>query len=248
MAAMSQSSGGETGALHVFLVADGTHTELASSFAQRAVSQFKGGGSSGGASMLTSIAGGALRFAALGAGPAGMMAVGGFSMASRFMGGMHSSTPTMTYAWGLPGSHSERVFGAMPGSFEFTYKDIPGIDPDAYEPVLLKFVLTKDNYRLIGATRQKLGRESMMGMNGLNASDWVAEDRLRVQLQKSNRGECTLRVVQVLEAGEYGVVLRPVKGYNSHPSGFSGAEQLSAMVWDFSVRPATADASPPKHK
>jgi hypothetical protein len=247
MAAMSQPSGGEAGALRVFLVADGSHTELSSVFAQRAVSQFKGGGSSGGASMLTSLAGQALHFAALGAGPAGIMAVGGFSMVSRIMPGMRPSGPTMTYAWGLPGAHSERVLAAMPPSFDFTYKDIPGIDPDAYEPVLLKFVLTKDNYRLIGATRQKLNRESMMN-GGPSGGDWVAEDRLRVQLQKSNRGECTLHVTQVLEPGEYGVVLRPVKGYNSHPSGFGGAEQLSAMVWDFSIRAATADASAANHK
>jgi hypothetical protein len=243
----AQPSGGEVGALRVFLVADGAHTELASTFAQRAMSEFKGVGSSGGASMLTSLAGQALHFAAFGAGPAGMVAVGGLSMVSRFMPSMRPSGPTMTYAWGLPGSHSERVLGAMPPSFEFTYKDIPGVDPDAYEPVLLKFVLTKDNYRLVGATRQKLNRETMM-TGGPSGGDWVAEDRVHVQLQKSNRGECTLHVTQALETGEYGVVLRPVKGYNSRPSGFGGAEQLSAMVWDFSIRAATADASVAKHK
>jgi hypothetical protein len=239
--------GGEVGARRVFLVADGAHTEFASVFAQRAVSQFKSGGPSGGRSMLTSLAGQALHFAALGAGPAGMAAVGGLSMVSRFMPSPRPSGPTMTYAWGLPGSHSERVLGAIPPSFEFTYKDIPGIDPDAYEPVLLKFVLTKDNYRLIGATRQQLNRESMMN-GGLSAGDWVAEDRLHVQLQKSNRGECTLHVLQALEPGEYGVVLRPVNGYNSHPSGFGGAEQLSAMVWDFGIRGATTDDPASKHK
>jgi hypothetical protein len=237
MSATSEAAGGNpANGPRVFMVANGVRTELASASAERALSQFKGGGSGSGASMLTSLAGTALHFAALGAGPAGMAAMSGFSMVSRFLPGMHASTPTMTYAWGLPGVHSERVLKDLPPSFEFSYNDIPGIDPDAYEPVLLKLVLTKDNYRLIGATRQKLGRGSAMAMGGgAVAGEWVAEDRLHAQVRKNGRGECLLEVKQALEAGEYGIALRPVKGYKARPSGFGNAEQLTPMVWDFSV-------------
>jgi hypothetical protein len=222
-------------AIHVFLVGGAANrTELAASYAQRAMSKFTTGGPSAGGGLLRSIAGEGLRFAAIGAGPGGMAAMTGFSMLGRFMPGMGPSRPSITYAWGLPGSHSERVL-APTAAFELRYADIPGIDPDAYEPVLLHLVLTKDNYRLLGATRQKFGSGmSMMGAGG-GTGDWVAEDRVPAKVQKQGRGFYTLQSSKPLVTGEYALVLRPVKGYQDQSSGFGGGEQVAAAAWDFST-------------
>jgi hypothetical protein len=226
----------------VFLVAGAAKTELTPSMAQRAVSKFNGGGSNSGAVALSSLASEALSFASISAGPAAMLASSGFSMLRGFMPGVRPSAPTITYAWGLPGAHSGRALPAPRPAFELVYSDIPGIDPDAFEPALVHLVLTRDNYRLVGATRQEMRMQ--MGASSAPA-DWVSEDRLPAHLQKTERGAYTLLVEQSLPPGEYAVVLRPLKHYKAQPSGFGSADQLNSTVWDFSL-PAVRTASPDK--
>jgi hypothetical protein len=236
---------GGTGTLfpRVFLLAAGTKTELSASMAQRAVSKFAGGGTSAGAAALSSLASEALSFASIAAGPSAMVANAGFSIVRGFMPGSRPSTPKITYAWGLPGAHSGRALPAPQPAFELVYKDIPGIDPDAFEPALVRLVLTRDNYRLVGATRQEMRMQ--MGA-GSEPPDWVSEDRLPARLQKSERGAYTLLVETSLPPGEYAVVLRPVKHYKAQPSGFGSADQLNSTVWDFSLPAVRVAASPDK--
>ena len=40
--------------------------------------------------------------------------------------------------------------------FELDFGEIVGLDPDAFEPVLVQLVQTKDNWRLVGATKSKM--------------------------------------------------------------------------------------------
>jgi hypothetical protein len=243
MGAAGAGSGGGVLFPQVFLLVAGVKTELSASTAQRAVSKFTGGGSSSGAATLSSLAGEALTFASIGAGPVGMMAKSSFSMLRGFIPGSRPSAPKITYAWGLPGAHSTRALPASQPAFEFVYKDIPGIDPDAFEPALVRLALTRDNYRLVGATRQEM--RMAMGASS-EPPDWVSEDRLPARLQKSERGAYTLLVEKSLPPGEYAVVLRPAKHYKAQPSGFGGADQLSATVWDFSLAAVTVATAPDK--
>jgi hypothetical protein len=235
---MPTAMGGSSFTPRVFRVDAAERSELAASSAQRATPDFKNGGPSESAALLRTLAGQALRFAAIGTGPAGMAAVSGLSMFGRMMPGMHPSAPTITYAWGLPGAHSSRDLNTGTPSFELRYADIPGIDPDAYEPALLHLVLTKDNYRLLGATRQTMAR-----MDASGGAEWIAEERVpAVVVKKQERGVYTLVVTQALAAGEYALALRPAKHYSAHPSGFGNGQLLNAMVWDFSAMPAAAAA------
>jgi hypothetical protein len=227
----------------VFLVAGAAKTELTPSVAQRAVSKFNGGGSNSGAVALSSLASEALSFASITAGPAAMLASSGFSMLRGFMPGVRPSAPTITYAWGLPGAHSGRALPAPQPAFELVYSDIPGIDPDAFEPALVHLVLTRDNYRLVGATRQEMRMQ--MGASSAPA-DWVSEDRLPARLQKTERGAYTLLIEKSLPPGEYAVVLRPLKHYKAQPSGFGSADQLNSTVWDFSLPAVRIATSPDK--
>ena len=141
----------------------------------------------------------------------------------------------MTYVWGLPGRKSARELADPDPIFQLNYGDIPGVDPDAFEPAIVKLVQTPDNYRLVGATRSKLNTRNMMSGSGPENGKWIFEDRWPTRVYKEDRGFYVLRVDQPLEPGEYAVVLRPVKGYKATPSGLGGHAQVFYSVWDFSV-------------
>ena len=154
----------------------------------------------------------------------------------------------MTYVWGLPGRKSARELTNVDPIFQLSYGDIPGVDPDAFEPAIVRLTQTSDNYRLVGATRLKLSRKDMMSGAAPENGKWLAEDRWPTHVSKEERGFYVLRVDQPLEPGEYAVVLRPVKGYKATPSGLGGHAQVFYSVWDFSVPGVPPDTGKKKKK
>ena len=213
---------------HVYLMSQPTKEEIPSSTAQIAQSKMKMGGPSQGSMLLHSAASTALSFAAIGAGPGGMMAMSAFSMGNSLMGmgRGRSKGPTITYVWGLPGLHSSRGLNTPTPMFQLNFGEIPGVDPDEYEPALVRLVQTKDNYRLVGATQSQM---TMMGGSG--GSKWVSEDRVPVRLDKEERGVYVVHIEQPLEPGEYAVVLHPFKGQTLKPSGFGGMGAWAGWEW-----------------
>jgi len=235
---------------HVFLLNEDNKgkQEVAPSVAQIAQSKFKSGAPSPGGMALRSLATQGLSFASMAGGPAGMMAMSAFSMASGFMPGMRPGAPSMTYVWGLPGRKSARELIDPDPRFQLSYGDIPGVDPDAFEPAIIKLVQTPDNYRLVGATRTKMNMKNMMSGSGPEDGKWISEERWPTRVYKEERGFYVLRVDQRLEPGEYALVLRPVKGYKATPSGLGGHAQVFYSVWDFSVPGATPEDTGKKKK
>jgi len=229
---------------HVFLVAL-TRQEIAPSTAEIAQTNLKSGNPSAGGTILRSLATQGLSFASMAA--PGMMAMSAFSMASGFMPGMRPGRPSFTYVWGLPGPRSSRELADRTPRFELSYGEIPGVDPDRYEPALVKLFPTKDNYRLVGATRTKMDNKNVMSMSPENGT-WISEERWPMHLAKEERGFYVMGVERPLEPGEYAIVLRPVKGYKAAPSGFGGAAQVFYSVWDFSVPGAPMEGSGEKKK
>ena len=221
--------------------------EISASTAQIGQTNFKGGMGAGGMA-LRSLATQGLSFAAMGAGPAGMMAMSAFSMASGFMPGMRPGAPKMTYVWGLPGHKSDRELTDNNPMFELNYGNIPGVDPDAYEPAVLKLVQSKDNYRLVGATQVKMTAKNMRNGGGPENGKWIDEERWPCHVNKEERGFYILHVDSPLEPGEYAVVLRPVKGYKAVSSGLGGHAQVFYSVWDFSIPGAAPEATGKKKK
>ena len=247
MLSMSNYSPDQMPRVYLFGETPGSKMEIPPSMAQMAQSKFKGGGPSRSGMLLHSLAGQALQFAAMGAGPGGMMAMSAFSMGSGMMGGMRHGAPTMTYVWGLPARKSQRELHSPTPRFELTYGEIPGVDPDGYEPAVVRLVPTKDNYRLVGATKSKMGMGSMMGGGGPDQGQWFDEERWPTRLSKEERGFYVMNVDQPLEPGEYAVVLRPIKGYKPTVSGFGGGAQVFYSVWDFSVPGESHDHSKKSH-
>ncbi len=216
------------------------------SMAQIANTQTKGDGMPGAGSQATGMLMGlgrqALSFGAIGG---GMFAGPGASMAMGMMGGLggmghHHGPPKVTYVWALPGQRSALIVPNTKPRFEISFGNLLGIDPDAYEPQMVKLVQSKDNWRLVGATK------TTMGQMGTEAYEKVTEARIAVKSEKLARGQVQIEPKQPLESGEYAVVLRAIHpGKRSAGSLGGGAEtSIFFSVWDFSVRSEAGVSKP----
>jgi hypothetical protein len=219
------------------LITDVARQQVKPSIAQIANTQTKGDGMPGAGSQATGMLMGlgrqALNFGALGGGMFGGPAAG---MAMGMMGGLggighHHGPPKVTYVWALPGQQSSTTVGSNKPRFEMTFGNLVGIDPDAYEPQLIKLVNSKDNWRLVGATK------TTMGQMGTEAYEKVTEARIAVKADRTGRGQVQLEPKQPLQPGEYAVVLRALHpGKRAEGSLGGGAEtSIFFSVWDFSV-------------
>ncbi len=207
------------------------------SIAQIASTQTKGddmpGAGSQATSMLMGLGRQALSFGAVGgsmfAGPAAGMAMGMVGSMSAM--GHHHGPPKVTYVWALPGPQSSFSIANNDPRFEISYGNLLGIDPDAYEPQIIRLVESKDNWRLVGATK------TTMGQMGTEAYEKVTEARLAITSQKLARGQVQFAPKQPLQPGEYAIVLRAIHpGKRAEGSLGGGAEtSIFFSVWDFSV-------------
>ena len=218
---------------------------MASSMAQMAQSKTKGmsGGGSAAGSMLSSFASTGLSFAAIGG---GMFAGPAMGIASGMFGGLmggHHGMPTVTYIWALPGHNSPFMMPTTTPKFELEFGEIVGLDPDSYEPALVRLPQTKDNWRLVGATKSKLDYSGSGSPQSM-----IDEERTPLKTTRLSRGHLQIEAAAPLTAGEYGLVLRPVKAHKPKKGeSQSEAEQgVFYSVWDFSVAGETVQE--PKSK
>ena len=217
---------------------------MASSMAQMAQSTTKGmpGAGSSAGSTLQSFATQGLTFAAIAGG--GMFAAPAMGIASGMMGGMmggHRGMPTTTYIWALPGRASTYVMPTTQPKFELQFGEITGLDPDAYEPALVHLPRTTDNWRLVGATKQKM---SYMGAG--EPQSMIDEERTPLKSTRVARGHLQIEPVAPLAPGEYGLVLRPTKAHKPKKGESQSQAQQGVFysVWDFSIPGESADVLP----
>jgi hypothetical protein len=201
------------------------------------------GGGLSGLSMLGGLAGTALRFAPLAAGPGMILAAPAMSLATGLLGGglaHHSSAPKATYVWALPGAHSAYSMVTSKPRFEIEFGEIVGLDPDAYEPALVKLTQTKDNWRLVGATKDTFDK------HGNEKQSPITEDRTQIKATAVGRGHVVIEATSPLAPGEYGVVLHPIKEQKTAASmgaGLTAGQTIFYSVWDFSVAAGSSDAT-----
>ena len=160
------------------------------------------------------------------AGPAAGMAMG-------MMGGMgrHHGPPKVTSVWALPGAQAAYAVPNSTPWFEMQYGNLLGIDPDAYEPMIVRLVNSKDNWRLVGATK------TIMGQMDNEAYEKVTEVRVPVKIQQLGRGQAQFEPSQPLEPGEYGIVLRAIHPGKRSKGSLGGPAEKTVFfsVWDFSI-------------
>jgi hypothetical protein len=146
-------------------------------------------------------------------------------------------TPTVTYVWGVPGPASSNVLQTMTPTFSVDYSRAAGVNPEDFEPVVIKLTPAQNTCRIVGATQGKADAGASA------AADWQVyshylEEPVTVSPQKLGSGKFKITTPE-LAPGEYGVVLRPV----SKTKKFSGGDVARAQgdglmfdaIWTFRI-------------
>jgi len=144
----------------------------------------------------------------------------------------------MTYVWGVSSLASKNVLQTTSPTFLVDFASTMGVNPDDFEPAIVKLTPAQNSYRIVGATQGKEDAQSS------NAADWeiyssFLEDRVAVKSEKIKSGSYKVSSASPLMPGEYGVVLRPV----SKSKKFSGGDVARAQgdglmfdaVWSFQI-------------
>jgi len=227
----SQSAAPAAKVPDVWLVSGAQKTAMKYAMTSTVQSGMQGMSGMGGSNMLGSLAQQGLGMAGMALGPVGMVASSLFGM---FSHPKAPPKPHMHMVWALPNPQSRNVLQNASPTFELNYAGIPGINPDSFEATIVKLEPTKDNWRLVGATDQEISAATFMG--GAPPADTMVENRVDVIIKQIESGHVQITPVKPLDAGEYGVVIRPDKEADrSHDVGGPAANQLFYTVWDFSV-------------
>lgn len=155
-----------------------------------------------------------------------------------FSGVLSHRKPTVTYVWGVPNPVSANVLPTASPTFSVDFSRTPGINPDDYEPAVVKLTPAQNTCRIVGATQGKEDASSDP------AADWqiyshFLEDRVAANARKQAKGKYTVTPASELLPGEYALVLRPV----SKSKGFSGGDVARAQgdglmfdaAWTFQI-------------
>lgn len=154
-----------------------------------------------------------------------------------FSGVLAHRTPTVTYVWGVPGPASGNVLQNASPVFNIDFARAPGVDPDDYEPAIVKLTPAQNTCRIVGATQAKADAGASP------AADWQVyshylEERVTTTVEKLAKGRFRVTTSQLMP-GEYGLVLRPV----SKTKKFSGGDVARAQgdglmfdaIWTFQI-------------
>lgn len=158
-------------------------------------------------------------------------------------GGLFSSAmahrkPTVTYVWGVPNPASSNVFQNYLPAFNVNFSGAPGINPDEYEPAIVKLTPAQNTCRIVGATQ---GKEDARASA---VADWeiyssFLEERVAASAEKGKPGEYKLSPRSPLLPGEYAIVLRPVSKTKKFSGGDVARGQGDGLafsaVWTFQV-------------
>lgn len=146
-------------------------------------------------------------------------------------GGM--GMPNVARTWALPGRSSAFSTQNPLPKFEIEFGDIAGVDPDAYEAVLLKLVSTKDNWRVVSTSKDKFDKHG----NDTRSDKVKPESKVVVTINLLGRGHIIVTPGTELLPGEYGLILHPKKPAKEYANiTNANADVIFYSVWDFSVK------------
>jgi len=151
----------------------------------------------------------------------------------------HHFKPTEKYVWALSGLNSPVVASSNKPSFDLNYAGLPGINPDEFEPAIVKLTPSNNAWRLVGATDAKSDTVLNVTPQWEVYSSFI-EDRMPASVNRVTSGHTQIFPSSALAPGEYAVVLRPV----SKNKKFSGAQVvqnegpglLFNSAWSFTVK------------
>ncbi len=161
--------------------------------------------------------------------------MGGVPVPSGGGKGRGMGMPNVGRSWALPGRNSALTVRNPTPKFEVEFGEIPGVDPDSYEPILLKLVQTKDNWRLVSTSKDKFDKHG----NDTRSDKIKAEDKIALATNSLGRGHIIVAPAAELPPGEYGLILHPKKAEKEYAGVTNtNADAIFYSVWDFSVNTA----------
>lgn len=139
-------------------------------------------------------------------------------------------TPTVTYVWGVPGPASTNVLRSVAPTFSVDFSRTPGVNPDDFEPVIVKLTPAQNTCRIVGATQGKADASASA------AADWQVyshylEEPVTTTPQKLGPGKYKL-ATRELAPGEYGLVLRPIAKTKKFSGGDVARAQGDGLMFD----------------
>lgn len=152
----------------------------------------------------------------------------------------HAKQAKVTYVWALNGGGSSIGIGSNNPSFDVNYAGLPGVNPDQFEPVIVKLSPTpQGNFCLVGATEAAGTAEQSTQLDWPIYSSFV-EDRISAKAAKLAVGHTQLTPSAPLAAGEYAVALRPIDKSHKFSGEEVGKNQAEGLLfnyaWPFSVK------------
>lgn len=146
----------------------------------------------------------------------------------------------ITYVWALPGHGSPAQASSSTPKFDINYAGIPGVNVDAFEPVIVKVSpSSQSDCRLVGATEASTTAEQSTQQDWPIYSSFV-EDRVTATVQKVSPGHAVLTPSAGLPAGQYAIALRPTDKSHKFSGEDVGKNQGEGLLfnyaWPFSVK------------
>lgn len=143
----------------------------------------------------------------------------------------NKSKSTYSLVYVISGGTAHTSFSSSAPKFELLYGNIGGLDPDKYDPAIIRLHPTENNYRLIGALKVKGGKSSF--------TDFI-EDRLPTKVTRIDRGHSKIDLVNPLPSGQYALILRPLANVGANADGLlerlkTNSSDVFSFVFDFSI-------------
>ena len=152
-------------------------------------------------------------------------------------GGTGASSDT-TFVWTADGVAAGRAVSERRPTFTATFRDLRGLNPDDFAPVIVRLAPATSGVRLVAALRGRPDEASRTD------ADWdvvhdLKQDIIRSDVQRIDRGAMRITPVGDLPPGQYAIVMRLAtkrKVAGAMLLGPDGEGQAFSLCWDFEVR------------
>jgi hypothetical protein len=143
-----------------------------------------------------------------------------------------------TFVWTADGVSAGRTVSERRPTFTATFRDLRGLNPDDFAPVIVRLMPATSGVRLVAALR---GRPDE---NSRTEADWdvvhdLKQDIVRSDVQRIDRGAMRITPVGDLPPGQYAIVMRLAtkrKVAGAMLLGSDGEGQAFSLCWDFEVK------------
>lgn len=146
------------------------------------------------------------------------------------------SRASTTWVWAIPGRQAAVRVAAGRPVIRVGFAALPGIDTNAFVPVLVRLSTTSDGWRVVGAAK---GPTSLSSDSRWQPYEKFVQTMVPAGMRRVSAGLMELTPSVDLQPGEYAVVLRPIdtgmRFDGSTLADGSGNARLFDAVFDFSV-------------